>query len=192
MKKTFVKIIKNKTVAVVTFLFILTLAGFSFAYFTLQISGTGKDVNIQAGVKELTISKNHEINFGQIFPGWSDSTKISITNTGTVPLYYNLVWESITNDLTRPQDLTMSITSTNSGGVIPNTQVASTGTNVSLIDDILINANTTQEYTITFNYARSSTEDQSVDSDKLLEGIINITPSTKIIDTPQEIIEIME
>ena len=43
------KITKNKTVftgIIITFIFVLTLIGVSFAYFVTQVTGEGKDVDV--------------------------------------------------------------------------------------------------------------------------------------------------
>lgn len=179
------KIIKNKTIftgAIITFVFILTLIGVSFAYFLTQVTGEGKDVNVSTGIKELTLSDNAEVNFGTIIPGWSDSTTFTVTNTGDLATYYNLIWENLTNEFTRKQDLTMSITSTNNGGTLSTTSVPASGSNISIIDDILIQPDTTHTYTITFNYLRSETEDQTADSNKAFSGVIDITASSKQVN----------
>ncbi len=176
------KIKENKSVFaafVITFLLILALIGVSFAYFMTQISGEGKNVDVTTGIKELTLSDNAAVNFGTIVPGWSESVTFTVTNTGDLSTYYNLVWESLTNTFTRTQDLTYSITSTNGGGTLASTTVPTLGNNINIISDVLVEPNTTQTYTITFNYARSTTEDQTVDSNKTFSGTLDITPSSK-------------
>lgn len=179
------KITKNKTVftgIIITFIFVLTLIGVSFAYFVTQVTGEGKDVNVTAGIRELTLSDNTAVDFGTIMPGWTDTTTLTVTNTGDLATYYNLVWENLTNTLTRRQDLTVSITSTNGGGTLSTTTVPASGSNINIISDILIQPNTSQTYTFTFSYAKSTTEDQTADANKTFSGVLDITASSRQVN----------
>ena len=176
------KLFKHKASIFITFIFVITLIGFTFAYFTLTVTGEGKEVDVTAANKVLTISGNTAVDFGTIVPGWSDTVTISIKNDGDSPTYYNLVWSSLTNGFTRPGDITMNITSTNSGGSGSNIPMTSSGNNINILSDILINTGVTQTYTITFTYANLPNTDQTMDSGASFSGVLGFSGSTKSIN----------
>ena len=177
------KKLTHKSLAIVmSVALVLMLIGVSFAYYLAQITGEGKEVSVSSAYKELTISDNNAVSFGTITPGWSESVNFSVTNTGDVATYYNLIWKDLTNGLSRTSDLTVTITSTNNGGSGSNLTLPGTGNNLNIISDIMIEPNVTQTYTLTFTYANLADIDQSVDSGKTISGHLGISPSTKKVE----------
>ena len=71
--------------------------------------------------------------------------------------------------------MTITITSTNGGGELEKTPIQSSSTpgNYDIIPGVTIAGNTTQEYTVTFEY-ENSTEDQSADMGKTFSGSIEL------------------
>ena len=166
---------------ILSILIILSIVSLSYAFFTSIITGneTASSDVVETGSLSIVYTNGQELKGESIEPGWSLSKTFTVENTGTVEATYNINWENLTNTFVNKTDLVMSLTSTNGGGTLASTTVPTLGNNINIISDVLVEPNTTQTYTITFNYARSTTEDQTVDSNKTFSGTLDITPSSK-------------
>ena len=133
---------------------LLVVIGVSLAYFGITIIGndTAKGNKVVTGNLELTFTDTNEISLENAFPGDSFTKTISVKNTGTKEVSYNLVWTELNNEITN-NELIIEATckSLNSSGteggtceVISQTPV---GNNI-IKKNISIEPNVTHEYTI--------------------------------------------
>ena len=81
---------------------LLTVIGVSLAYFSLNIIGndTAKYNTITTGNLSLTYNDTNELSFDNALPGDSITKTITVKNTGTEEVSYNLVWQELTNTIT--------------------------------------------------------------------------------------------
>lgn len=81
---------------------LLTVIGVSLAYFSLNIIGndTAKYNTITTGNLSLTYNDTSELSFDNALPGDSITKTITVKNTGTEEVSYNLVWQELTNTIT--------------------------------------------------------------------------------------------
>ena len=93
----------KKYIYVVAVLLLVVVAlGISYAWFSAIITGndTAKNNRVVTGDLELTYTDTNEISLDNVIPGDSFTKEISVKNTGTLDVKYNLVWQSLTNAIT--------------------------------------------------------------------------------------------
>ena len=133
---------------------LLLVIGVSLAYFGITIIGnnTAKGNKVVTGNLELTYTDTNEISLENAFPGDSFEKTISVKNTGTKEVSYNLVWTELTNEITN-DELVIEATCKrlNSNGTEDGTcdSISQTPIKSNLIKkNISIELNITHEYTI--------------------------------------------
>lgn len=101
---------------------VLALVGISYAYFSLDIQGEGKDMVVTTGELKLVFTDGDTINLKDAEPGATINKTITVENTGTDTVYYDLYWDKLENNIAR-NEMTMKITceSLNSSGVVSGT-----------------------------------------------------------------------
>ena len=191
MREKIKNIIKDKygRRTLLTFVVVLILAGVSFAWFNATVTGNEDAEGAEVTTANLSITYNGgpEYNQDNILPGWSGTKTFRVENTGDATATYNINWETLTNGFTNQEDMVYSITSTNDGGTLEETQLPSTGTNIPIITTVAIPVNTIQTYTITFRYInRASAQDDqgSSFSGKIVidEGQVNTRTIESLTD----------
>ena len=93
----------KKYIYVVAVLLLVVVAlGISYAWFSAIIIGndTAKNNKVVTGNLELTYTDTNEISLDNVIPGDSFTKEVSVKNTGTLDVKYNLVWQSLTNTIT--------------------------------------------------------------------------------------------
>ena len=123
-----------------------------------------------------------------IYPGWSQTKTITVENTGTVTVMYNLIWRELLNEITNNE---LFISATCASNIQGNTcsginnQVISTITteteNVQLKNGISIEPNERHTYTVTVTFPELST-DQNYNQGKRFYGTLNIKEGTPTSD----------
>lgn len=158
----------------------LSVIGGTYAYFTLRTLGndTTSQHMIVSASKMLLYTDSTLLSYQQIQPEWSTSKDFTVENTGDKDISYDLVWQTMTNELIRPQDLVMEIScvssvTENTCGELAESQVATSGTNIPIIEDILIEIDEIHTYTITITYINQPL-DQSSDMNKEINGKLGI------------------
>ena len=137
---------------------LLVVIGVSLAYFGITIIGndTAKGNNVVTGNLELTFNDSNELIFNGAFPGDYITKTISVKNTGTKEVSYNLVWTKLTNEITN-NELVIEATCKrlNSSGVEEGTCNSISQTPISdttIKKNISIEPNVTHEYNITITF----------------------------------------
>ncbi len=169
----------NKTVILLmipTFLLISIVMMTSYAWFNMNVIGNedAKKTTLKASDNlEITFVDGAALNAQAITPGWSGTKTFSVTNTGDKIVSYKIAWKTLTNNFIKRNYLKYSISSTNSGGSLTQTQIPDSENHIEIIDNITIPAGVTQTYTITFSYLEANL-DQSIDKKKELNGMFEV------------------
>ena len=161
---------------------LLVVIGVSLAYFGITIIGndTAKGNNVVTGNLELTYTDTNEITLDNAFPGDSFEKTISVKNTGTKEVSYNLVWTELTNEITN-NELVIEATCKrlNSSGVEEGTCNSISQTPISdttIKKNISIEPNVTHEYNITITFIDTG-KSQNYNKNKTFEGKLGINES---------------
>ena len=161
---------------------LLVVIGVSLAYFGITIIGndTAKGNNVVTGNLELTFNDSNELIFNGAFPGDYITKTISVKNTGTKEVSYNLVWTELTNEIIN-NELVIEATCKrlNSSGVEEGTCNSISQTPISdttIKKNISIEPNVTHEYNITITFIDTG-KPQNYNKNKTFEGKLGINES---------------
>ena len=94
---------KDKKMYILLVISILfAVVGVSLAFFSLNIIGndTAKYNKITTGDLELVFTDDNEVSLDGAMPGDSITKTISVKNTGTKEVSYNIVWQELLNEIT--------------------------------------------------------------------------------------------
>ena len=172
---------KDKKILFGTFIALLLLltTGLSYAYFSASISGNenAKNVVVEAGTLSLVYTDGPEIKAQNIKPGWSTTKEVSVKNTGTLDTNYNIIWQSLTNEITN-NEMVISATCQrlNSAGTVegtcePISQAAIS--DMTIAKKINIEAGITHKYTFTILF-KETNADQNTNQGKKFNGVLGI------------------
>ena len=170
----------KKYIYVVAVLLLVVVAlGISYAWFSAIITGndTAKNNKVVTGDLELTYTDTNEISLDNVIPGDSFTKKVSVKNTGTLDVKYNLVWQSLTNTITN-NELVIEATCKrlNSSGTEEGTCESISQTSVSsntIKKEISIEPNITHEYTVKVTFIDTG-EPQNYNKNKSFNGKLGI------------------
>ena len=172
MEEGLTKSTKLKIIVITILMFIISVAGVSYAFFTIQVSGNeeASSITVTAANLKLTYTDGPGINIADIYPGWSTTKTFSVKNTGTATVYYDIKMYNVYSTFVR-DDLVYTLTSTNSGGTKSKTLMPN---NDGLIKArIAINPNVTQTYTMTITF-KELADAQDYNQGSTYNGVIQI------------------
>ena len=172
---------KDKKILFGTFIALLLLltTGLSYAYFSASISGNenAKNVVVEAGTLSLVYTDGPEIKTQNIKPGWSTTKEVSVKNTGTLDTNYNVIWQSLTNEITN-NEMVISATCQrlNSTGTVegmcePISQAAIS--DMTIAKRVSIESGITHKYTFTILF-KETNADQNTNQGKEFNGVLGI------------------
>lgn len=181
---------KNKELYIICILaillFLVTLIGTSYAFFSYKIKGNEEATPIIIKTSEIYVKLNqtNEISVNNIYPNWNDSLSFSIHNVTeeeNVPATYEIKWIITTNTFDS-EDLVFNL----KGKVIENNKEISESKynklvsipqntkvpNISTsIGTGLVNSNCIHEYELTINVNETGTNQNNLQN-KILNGQI--------------------
>lgn len=172
---------KHLLLSVITLIIFSTMIGVTYAFFSIKTVGNeGASTHlIKTASKEIRYSDGTLLANDKMEPGYNETKTITVENLGSKATTYNLIWQNVTNNLSRKQDLVYSLTCssnipTNTCSGLTQTQIPNTGTNAPVISNINIDIDEVHTYTVTVRYLMQS-EDQSIDMNKTIVGKLGIT-----------------
>ena len=172
---------KQLTLVIVSLL--VVVLSVSLAYFTAQIIGKGKNLDVSSANLQIVFTDSDgAISGSNIEPGWSDTKTFTVENNSKSEYKYNIVIKDLMNTFVTKGYLQYKITSTNGGynmteyKDVPKSSVA---TDKILAYSVVIPKSVTQTYTIEFRYLNDEDVDQGDDMGKVLKGTLFITEGTE-------------
>ena len=166
---------------------VLLVLGVSFAYYTIQIVGTGSNMVMETAYLRLVLTDNASIVEDSIIPGWSTSKTFTIENKANANTTYDLLIENFQNTFVtngflqfkiESEDGYNTISDDNNYINVPKSQIAK---KLVLAYNISLDKDAKHEYTISFRY-KDSEENQAADMQKILSGNIGIQNGTESTD----------
>ena len=162
----------------IVFLLILTVS-FSYAYFSINVSGNdnAKDVVVNAGTLSLVYTDGPEIKVENIRPGKTITKEVTVKNTGTLDTNYNIVWQSLINEITN-DELVLSATCQrlNASGIVEgtcNSIPQAPIKDATISKKISIESGITHKYTFTILF-KDIKVDQNYNQGKKFSGVLGI------------------
>ena len=172
---------KDKMTLFVTGMFLLLImtTGLSYAYFSASVKGNenAKDMVVEAGTLSLVYTDGPEIKAQNIKPGWSTTKEVSVKNTGTLDTNYNVIWQSLTNEITN-NEIVISATCQrlNSAGTVEGTCESISQAAISdmtIAKRVSIESGITHKYTFTILF-KETNADQNTNQGKKFNGVLGI------------------
>ncbi len=168
--------------SIVGFLLLVSIVvATSYAYFTANVSGN-KDTNnvvVTNGVMSLEYSDGDEITLANAVPGNSVTKTFTVKNTGNVSTNYTIYFSELSNKFVDKTDLVYTLTSSDGGKNVAQTQVPSK--NDAMVSNYAIDAGKTHTYTLTITF---------LDKDENQDDNQNVSFSTKVsINETKEYVE---
>ncbi len=179
------KIIKITVIFAITLL-LLSLLGLTYAYFSLEIEGTPKDIVMTTGDLRLEYKDETELKLDDALPGDSVSKVITVKNIGTENVTYSLYWGDLINTIenfelhvtlkcksyTNYGETTQAESGTcnNIYRAVPMSDTKTTGT---IKGNISIDPEVTHEYTVTITFDDKN-YNQNYNKNKTFTGKIGI------------------
>ena len=176
-------------VMLTTFIF-LSIVGYSYAYFSLEIDGIGKDVIMSTADLRLIYKDDTELKLVDAMPGDSVSKVITVNNVGTKSATYSLYWGNLINTIQNFElHVTLECKSYKNYGESNQTEsgtcdkiyravpISNTVTTGNIKKNISIEPGITQEYTVTIKFDdKNYSQDDNIN--KTFTGKIGIEEYT--------------
>ena len=166
---------KDKKIIILSIVGVLLLVSIvvatSYAYFVANVSGN-KDTNnvvITNGVMALEYKDGDEITLANAVPGNSVTKTFTVKNTGNVSTNYTIYFSELSNKFVDKTDLVYTLTSSDGGKNVAQTQVPSK--NDAMVSNYAIDAGKTHTYTLTITF---------LNKDENQNDNMNVSFTTKI------------
>ena len=181
---------KDKKIIILSIVGVLLLVSIvvatSYAYFTANVSGN-KDTNnvvVTNGVMALEYKDGDEITLGNAIPGSSVSKTFTVKNTGNVSTNYTIYFSELSNKFVDKTDLVYTLTSSDGGKNVAQTQVPST--NDALVSNYAIDAGKTHTYTLTITFLDKD-ENQDDNQGVSFSTKVSINETKEYVEPPLDI-----
>ena len=160
---------KDKKILILSIVGVLLLVSIvvatSYAYFVANVSGN-KDTNnvvVTNGVMALEYKDGDEITLANAVPGNSVTKTFTVKNTGNVSTNYTIYFSELSNKFVDKTDLVYTLTSSDGGKNVAQTQVPSK--NEAMVSNYAIEAGKKHTYTLTITFldkAENQDDNQNV------------------------------
>ena len=170
-----------KIIVITALIFLVSIAGISYAYFTIQITGndTASSMRLRTANMQLVYNDVQIISGEYAIPGWSDDKTLTVTNTGNVTAYYTIIWRDLINEVTN-NELVISAECSASSGSCADLDETIVPTSVNEIHNVAVQGNieiapgVTHTYTLTAEFIETGSN-QNYNQNKYFNGTLNIT-----------------
>ena len=163
---------------------LIVVIGVSLAYFGITIIGNdaAKGNKVVTGNLELTFNDSNELTLDGAFPGDYITKTISVKNTGTKEVSYNLVWTELTNEIINNElvieGTCKNISSSNTeDGTCSSISQKAVSSASNITSNIPIKPGYTHEYTVKIIFIDTG-KPQNYNKNKTFEGKLGITESS--------------
>ena len=161
---------KNRVIKILIILFSITsvlgVIGFSYAYFSTEVKGEGKNIVLETGDLKLRYTDDSSMLLNDALPGDSIVRTFKVENIGSKKVSYNILWNNLINTINNYDlQIDMKCKSYNSNTLEESgtcdsfykaVPYSETSTSKSIKKDIEIDTNITQEYTVTITFKNRS------------------------------------
>ena len=184
---------KIKIIVITALIFLVSIAGISYAYFTIQITGndTASSMRLRTANMSLVYNDVQIVSGEYAEPGWTQTKTLTVTNNGNVDARYNIVWRDLYNEVTN-NELVISATCSSTSGTCPAISETVVPTETTLAHNIRVKSNieipvgVTHTYTLTALFKETGSN-QNYNQDKEFYGTLNIAegsaPATLSLQT---------
>ena len=175
---------KIKIIVITALIFLVSIAGISYAYFTIQIIGndTASSMRLRTANMSLVYNDVQIVSGEYVEPGWTQTKTLTVTNNGNVNADYIIKFRELVNTIINGE-LVISATCTSSTGTcdnLPERAVHSASTEITdayMYGPIAIAPGVTHTYTLTAEFKETGSN-QNYNQNKYFNGTLNIGDGT--------------
>ena len=172
---------KIKIIVITALIFLVSIAGISYAYFTIQITGndTASSMRLRTANMSLVYNDVQIVSGEYATPGWTQTKTLTVTNNGNVDAYYNIIWRDLTNEITNGELVISATCASSPSGSCSNISETAVPTyttethNVGVTLGISIAPGVTHTYTLTALFKETGSN-QNYNQNKYFNGTLNI------------------
>ena len=147
---------KIKIIVITALIFLVSIAGISYAYFTIQITGneTASSMRLRTANMSLVYNDVQIVSGEYAQPGWTQTKTLTVTNTGNVDANYTIIWRDLYNEVINGE-LVISATCSATSGSCPTISETAVPTRLTESTGAVVKANisiapgVTHTYTLT-------------------------------------------
>ncbi len=181
------KVNKIKIIVLTFLILLVSIAGISYAYFSIQVTGNeeASSIRVSTALLRLIYTDTLVMEGRGIYPGWSQSKTISVENDGTDTVYYTIIWRDLFNEVVNNELLLSMTCSSNIQGNtcegLSSTAIPlslTTTHNINIKENIEIEPGERHTYTVTVVFPELSTA-QNYNQGKTFIGTLNIKEGQK-------------
>jgi len=177
---------KIKIIVITALIFLVSIAGISYAYFTIQITGndTASSMRLRTANMSLVYNDVQIVSGEYAEPGWTQTKTLTVTNNGNVDAYYNIIWRDLYNEVINGE-LVISATCSATSGSCPTISETAVPTRLTESTGAVVKANisiapgVTHTYTLTALFKETGSN-QNYNQNKEFYGTLNIAEATEI------------
>ena len=174
---------KIKIIVITALIFLVSIAGISYAYFTIQVVGndTASSMRLRTANMSLVYNDVQIVSGEYAQPGWSDTKTLTVTNNGNVEAKYAIIWRDLINGIENNELVISATCSATSGSceAISETAVPekkAEANNIVVKSYISIPVGVTHTYTLTALFKETGSN-QNYNQNKSFNGTLNIAES---------------
>ena len=175
---------KIKIIVITALIFLVSIAGISYAYFTIQITGndTASSMRLRTANMQLIYNDVQIVSGEYATPGWSDTKTLTVTNNGNVTADYIIKFRELVNTVINGE-LVLSAECSSSSGTcddLPERAIHSASTEITdayMYGPISIAPGVTHTYTLTAEFIETGSN-QNYNQNKYFNGTLNIGDGT--------------
>ncbi len=147
------------TAILMALLLVITITATSYAYFTANVSGTGQNNVVTTTSLEIEFSDGPQVSLNNALPGTSVEKTFKIENKGSGDTTYDVYMSDLINTFADKSDLVYTLTSSDGGANISETQVPDVNTKI--VQNQLLRENEEHNYVlrITFKETNDNQDD---------------------------------
>ena len=172
---------KIKIIVITALIFLVSIVGISYAYFTIQITGndTASSMRLRTANMSLVYNDVQIVSGEYVEPGWTQTKTLTVTNNGNVDAYYNIIWRDLTNEITNGELVISATCASSPSGSCSNISETAVPTyttethNVGVTLGISIAPGVTHTYTLTALFKETGSN-QNYNQNKYFNGTLNI------------------
>ena len=172
---------KIKIIVITALIFLVSIAGISYAYFTIQITGndTASSMRLRTANMSLVYNDVQIVSGEYAEPGWTQTKTLTVTNNGNVDAYYNIIWRDLTNEIIYGELVISATCASSPSGSCSNISETAVPTsmseshNIAVKRGISIAPGVTHTYTLTALFKETGSN-QNYNQNKYFNGTLNI------------------
>ncbi|MBQ4262728.1 MAG: hypothetical protein IJB83_00595, partial [Bacilli bacterium] len=94
---------KKTLIGIVIGILLLGVIRFSYSFFSVSVTGEGRQNTVTAGTLELQYIDGNGVSLPRAYPGQSVTKVVSVKNIGTLDTEYDLLYKDLINEITKDE-----------------------------------------------------------------------------------------